>query len=76
MTARFTLDPQISAGAAPFGPVRCNPATTGASLRQEMRQLVTKGAIDFRCAVLAQTTIEEDTRAARFSAAGRGTEAR
>ena len=76
VTTRFALDPKVSTSAPPFRSVRRDPAPTGASLGQEVRQFVAQCAIDFRFAVRGKTAIEEDTRGAGLSTAGGGPEAR
>jgi hypothetical protein len=72
MAARFAGNPEIGAGATPFHSVRRDPASAGAELREQMRQLMAQGLVDFARAVRAQALIEKDTRGATVSAPGGG----
>lgn len=76
VAARFIRDPEIGAGAAPFLPVRRDPAPSGAGLREEMRQLVAQGAIDLALAVRGQAAVENHARLVAFGATGRRAEPR
>ena len=76
MTTRFILDAEIAAGATPSGAVRWNAPATRAELREQMRQLVAKRAIDLGCIVFAQARIQRDEVTARIGASGGAEEAR
>lgn len=69
MAARLVREAKDRAGPAPFCSVRCDPPTTGAMVREQMRELVTQGAIHFRVAELAQPQVEDDCRFPRISRA-------
>ena len=47
MAARFICDAEIAAGAPPFRAVRRDSAAAGAKLREQMRQLMAQGLVDF-----------------------------
>lgn len=66
MTARFVRETEIAASLAPFGTVRRNTTASGAVVRDEMRQLMTQGPIDFRPAVLAEPRIQRNDRSAKM----------
>ncbi len=72
MAARFACDSKVGAGPTPFRAVWENPPAAGAKLRDEMRQLMAQGAIDFRLAKGAKTAVEQNTRMAVFRASGDG----
>ena len=57
VAARFIGDTEIPAGFSPRRAVGRNPALAGAELREQMRQLMPQGAIDFRRVVLAQARV-------------------
>jgi hypothetical protein len=59
MAACFAGDAKIGAGAAPFRTMRRDPPAAGAELREQMRQLVTQGAIDLGFAMKMQTSIKQ-----------------
>ena len=73
MRPGFIGDPQIPAGRPPFGAVRRDPATAGASLGEQMRQFMAQGSVDFSRAMLAQARIQRDEIPAKIRAA-RGAE--
>ena len=58
VAARFITNPEIATGLAPLGTMRRNAVASTAGMRDEMRELMTQGAIDFRLAVLAKARIE------------------
>ena len=60
MAARFVSDAEIGAGLAPFWSMRLDPAATGANLSQQMRQLVSQSAVDFRLSMLANSWVQRD----------------
>ncbi|MEP6603703.1 MAG: hypothetical protein ABJB69_07140 [Spartobacteria bacterium] len=70
VAARFVADAEIVAGPAPVRPVRRNAFTTGTKLREQMRELMPKGAIDFPRAMFLQSRIQRDQLLARVGAAG------
>ena len=72
VTARFPGNSKIGAGPLPLRPVRRDPTSTSAKLREQMRQFMTQSAINLRLAMLAQTAIENNTHGAELSAASRG----
>ncbi len=72
VTARFAGDPEVRAGLAPLGSMRRDPPAAGPGLGEEMRQLMAQGAVHFRFAVHAETTVQEYARAPIFGAARRG----
>jgi hypothetical protein len=76
VAARFVGNPEIAAGLSPAGAVRRDAASAAAKLSKEMGQLVTKSAIDFGGAMIAQKRIQRDQVAARIGAAGGAGKAR
>ena len=76
MTARFVRDPEVGAGAAPLGPVRCDATPARAKVREQMRQLVAQSAIHFRGTVRREPRIQEHDALSVVGAAGRAAQAR
>ena len=57
VAARFVRDAEVVAGFSPPCAMGRNAAAAGAELREQMRQLMAQGAIDFRRVVLAQARV-------------------
>lgn len=70
VTARFISQTEIAAGLAPFGTVRRNATALRARMRDEMRKLMTQGAIDFSTAVLAEARIQRNELIPKVRAPG------
>lgn len=71
----FAGDLEVMTGAAPFSAVRKNATPASAMLRQQMRQLVAQGAIDFFGAEILQYGVHRDEGASQFRATYRGAHA-
>ena len=52
MTTHFIADPEITAGAAPFGSMRQNPAAATTELCEEMGEFVAQGPVNLDVAVV------------------------
>ncbi len=52
MTTGFIADPEITAGAAPFGSMRQNPPPATTELCQEMGEFMAQGAVNLDGAVV------------------------
>ena len=70
MTARFPGNAEITAGLAPFRPVRGEAAPSGTPVRDEMRELVPQGAIDLSLAKFTQTRIQRYDLVTKMRAPG------
>jgi len=57
VAAFFIADAKIAASLAPFRSMRQKAAPAGPKLREKMRELMTKSAIDFRFFVLSESRI-------------------
>ena len=57
VATRFVCDAEIAAGAAPFRAMRRDAPASGAELREQMRQLMAQGAIDFAVVAIAKPGI-------------------
>jgi hypothetical protein len=57
MAARFAGNPEIAASLLPLAPMRLNAPTACAAMREEVRQFVEKGAIDFVRAVFREAPV-------------------
>lgn len=71
MATLLVADAEIVTGLPPFTPVRRNPATTGAKLREQMRELVQKCPLDFAFAMIAQARIQRDQLSCVIGTTGR-----
>jgi hypothetical protein len=60
MTAFFVRDPEIAAGLAPFLAMWSDPSAPGPELREQMRQLMPKRAIDLPDVMIGQTRIQSN----------------
>jgi hypothetical protein len=60
MAPRLSGNPEIFASLAPRGSVGRNATATGTKLRQQMRQLMSQGAINLVSAVICQTRVQRD----------------
>ena len=60
VTAFFVRDSEVAAGLAPFLAMRCDPPPPGPELREQMRQLMPKRAIDLPDVMIVQTRIQSD----------------
>ncbi len=59
VTSGFTADPKVSAGAPPLRPVRPDAPPAGAKVRQQVRQLMSQGPIDFGLTMRAEQRVQE-----------------
>ena len=71
MATFLVADSKIDTGAVPFLPVRQDSPTPAAELREQMRQLVPEGALDFG-RMFAQPRIERKQFVVEIGAAGAG----
>jgi hypothetical protein len=72
----FISNGEIAAGISPLVTVWQDSPPTGAKLREQMGQFVTKRPINFRSAMLGQSRIERNELLAEISAAGAGSQTR
>lgn len=70
MAARFIRDAEIAASSAPLRTVRRNSPAPGSKLREQMRELMAQGAVDFRRVVFAESRIQRNEITVRIRAAG------
>jgi hypothetical protein len=75
VAALFVANPKIAASLAPFRSMRQNATPSGAKLREKMRQLMAKRAIDFFFSVLSESRIQRNQFLAIIGAAGRAFQA-
>ena len=70
VAAFFIADAKIEASLAPFRSMRQNAAPAGPKLREKMRELMTKSAIDFGFSVFSKSWIQRNQFVAIIGAAG------
>ena len=70
VATRLARDPEISAGASPFGSVGRDATAPGTKLREQMRQFVTQSAVYLRRAVDAEPAVQQHARDSIFRAPG------
>jgi hypothetical protein len=75
VAASLVADAKIMAGLAPLGAVRSDAAASDTELRQQVCQLVAKGALDLCGIMFAQPRIQGDELAARIGSPGRAEKA-
>jgi hypothetical protein len=76
VAAELAANAQVVTGAPPFRAMGTDAASTGASMSEEVSQLMAQGAVNLRGAVFAQTRIHSHQRLTKISAAGCGAQAR
>jgi hypothetical protein len=72
VTTRFVADSQIDTAPSPFHAVGRDATAAGAKLREQMRQLMAQGPVNFSLAVSTETAVEENPSSTVFRAAGGG----
>jgi hypothetical protein len=76
MAPHFVRDAEIAAGLAPLGAMGRNPAAPRAEPRQQVRQLMSQRAINFRLAMIDQARIQRNKRESEIGAPGRAKQTR
>jgi hypothetical protein len=76
MATGFIRDAEIAAGLAPFRAMRCDPAPADAKLRKQMREFMSKRAIDLRVSVINEPGIQRNQTGPEVGAPGRAAQPR
>jgi len=71
VAACFIADAKIATSLVPFRSMRQNAAPASPKLREKMRELMTKSAIDFRFSVFSNSWIQRNQLVGIIGAAGR-----
>ena len=74
MAALLIGNAKLATGPPPFRAMRRDAPPAGACARDEMRQLVPQGAIDFGVSMFAQPRVQRDERAAAADSPSCGAE--
>ena len=76
MAALFVADSEIMTSGAPFIAVRENAAASGTKLREQMRELMAKGAVDLFRAVFVKSRIQRNEFVSKISVTGAASQSR